>query len=161
MRCLAWCLSVLLTMWWGTLSGGVYHVSPVANTVPGTQLVFSGYSQWMSEWMNGWMNELKHYTGSRETCVVAGECMGKFLPLSGCISLPGNFSRTYLLVLGRLGGSVGWASNFGLGHDLTVLGFEPRVGLCAPGSEPGVCFGFCVFLSLSAPTPLSLSLSQK
>ena len=29
-----------------------------------------------------------------------------------------------------------------------VCGFEPRVGLCADGSEPGACFGFCVSLSL-------------
>ena len=65
--------------------------------------------------------------------------------------------------LGRLGGSVGSASDFGSRHDLTVRGFEPRVGLCADGSEPGACFGFCAFLSLSlCPSPtcaLSLSLS--
>ena len=58
-------------------------------------------------------------------------------------------------------------SDFGLGHDLTVCGFKPRVGLCADSSEPGACFGFCVSLSLSlsAPPPLvlcvSLSLSLK
>ena len=44
---------------------------------------------------------------------------------------------------GQLGGSVGWASNFGSGHDLTAHEFEPRVRLCADGSEPGACFGFC------------------
>ena len=49
---------------------------------------------------------------------------------------------------GRLGGSVGWASDFGSGHDLTVREFKPHVGLCADGSEPGACFGFCVSLSL-------------
>ena len=54
--------------------------------------------------------------------------------------------------LGHLGGSVGEASNFGSGHDLTVCGFEPRVGLCADSSEPGACFGFCVSLSLF-PSP--------
>ena len=32
---------------------------------------------------------------------------------------------------GHLGGSVGWASDFGSGHDLAVCEFEPRVGLCA------------------------------
>ena len=41
------------------------------------------------------------------------------------------------------------------------LRFEPRVGLCADGSEPGACFGFCVSLSL-CPSPIrALSLSQK
>ena len=49
---------------------------------------------------------------------------------------------------GRLGGSGGETSDFASGHDLTVREFEPRVGLCADGSEPGACFGFCVSLSL-------------
>ena len=65
---------------------------------------------------------------------------------------------------GRLGGSVGKASDFGSGHDLTVCEFQPCVGLCADSSEPGACFGFCVSLSLSPPMLtlcLSLSLSQK
>ena len=35
---------------------------------------------------------------------------------------------------GRLGASVGQASDFGSGHDLTVREFEPRVGLCADSS---------------------------
>ena len=52
-------------------------------------------------------------------------------------------------------------SNFGSGHDLTVRGLEPRMGLCADSSEPGVCFRFCVSLSLYAPPPFMLSLSQK
>ena len=50
-----------------------------------------------------------------------------------------------------------------LAHDLAVRGFEPHVGLCADGSEPGACFGFCVSPSLS-PSPahaLSLSLKNK
>ena len=63
--------------------------------------------------------------------------------------------------LGRLGGSVGWMSNFGSGHDLTVCEFEPRVQLYADGSKPGACFGFCVFLSLSLSQSLWVSLSQK
>ena len=46
--------------------------------------------------------------------------------------------------LGRLGGSVGRASDFGSGHDLTVCAFEPRVRLCADSSEPGACFRFRV-----------------
>ena len=50
--------------------------------------------------------------------------------------------------LGRLGGSVGWASDFGSGHDLVVREFEPHVRLCADCSEPGACFRFCVSLSL-------------
>ena len=47
------------------------------------------------------------------------------------------------------------------GHDLTVRGFEPRVGLCADSSEPGACFGFCVSLSAPPLLVLSLSLFQK
>ena len=64
---------------------------------------------------------------------------------------------------GRLGGSVGWASNFGSGHDLMVHGFKPCVGLCADSSEPGACFWFCVSFPLypSPASSLSLSLSQK
>ena len=63
---------------------------------------------------------------------------------------------------GRLGGSVGWASDFGSGHDLAVCEFEPRVGLCADSSEPGACFRFCTSLSLSLPLlSLSLSLQNK
>ena len=64
--------------------------------------------------------------------------------------------------LGRLGGSVGWASDFGSGHDLTVREFEPSIGLCADSSEPGACFGFCVS-SLSAPPCMHslCSLSQR
>ena len=38
---------------------------------------------------------------------------------------------------------------------------EPRVGLCADGSEPGACFGFCVSLSLCPSPTRVLSLSQK
>ena len=45
--------------------------------------------------------------------------------------------------VGAPGGSVGSASDFGSGHDLTVREFEPRVGLWADSSEPGACFGFC------------------
>ena len=44
------------------------------------------------------------------------------------------------------------------GHDLTVRGFEPRVGLCADSSESGACLGFIV--SLSLPLPCSSSVSQ-
>ena len=62
---------------------------------------------------------------------------------------------------GLLGGSVGEVSNFGSGHDLTVRGFEPRIGLCADGSEPGARFRFCVSLPLCPAHALSLSVSQK
>ena len=63
--------------------------------------------------------------------------------------------------LGRLGGSVSWASDFGSGHDLAVREFEPHVRRCADSSEPGACFGLCVCVSLSACIPLTLSLSLK
>ena len=65
-----------------------------------------------------------------------------------------------LLTVGAPGGSVGSASDFGSGHDLTVCEFKPCVGLCADSSEPGACcFGFCVSLSL-CPSPVH-ALSQK
>ena len=66
--------------------------------------------------------------------------------------------------VGHLGGSVGWASDSGSGHDLTVREFEPHVVLCADGSEPGACFqNLCLLLSL-CPFPahaLSPSISPK
>ena len=58
--------------------------------------------------------------------------------------------------LGCLGGSVGWASDFCSGHDLTACELEPRVRLCADSSEPGACFGFWVSLSL-CPSPAQRS----
>ena len=57
--------------------------------------------------------------------------------------------------LGCLGGSVGWAADFGSGHDLAVRGFEPHVGLCADSAEPAWDF---LFLSLCTSPALSLSL---
>ena len=38
--------------------------------------------------------------------------------------------------MGHLGGSVGWASDFGSGHDPAVLEFEPRIEFCADSLEP-------------------------
>ena len=81
------------------------------------------------------------------------------------LSQSGILSRQWCLkcsYLGRLAGSVGWASDFSSGHDLAVHEFEPHVGLWAGSSEPGACFRFCVSLSL-CPSPaqaLSLSLSE-
>ena len=63
--------------------------------------------------------------------------------------------------LGRLGCSIGCASDFSSGHDLTVHEFEPHIGLCADSSESGSCFRFCVSLSLCPSPALTLSLSQK
>ena len=62
----------------------------------------------------------------------------------------------------RGGLGVGWASDFGPGHDLIVREFEPCLGLCADGSEPGAGFGFCVSSSLcpSHVHALSRSVSQ-
>ena len=63
--------------------------------------------------------------------------------------------------MGCLGGSIGYVSNFGSGHDLVVHRFEPHVRLCADSSEPGAYFMDSVSLSL-CPSPtrtLSLSLS--
>ena len=61
---------------------------------------------------------------------------------------------------GRLGGSVGWASDFGSGHDLTVRGSSPTSGfvltawrllqiLCLPRSLPLSCSAQSLSLSLS------------
>ena len=44
---------------------------------------------------------------------------------------------------------------FGSGHDLTVLGFEPRIGLCADSAEPA----WDSLPTLSLPSP-ALSVSQ-
>ena len=60
-------------------------------------------------------------------------------------------------------GAPGWRSRLSVrlqpGHDLAVCEFEPRVGLWVDGSKPGVCFRFCVSLSL-CPSPFhALSLS--
>ena len=64
--------------------------------------------------------------------------------------------RLKIELLGCLGGSVGWVSNFGSGHDLMFHGLEPCDGLCADSSEPGAFFGFCVSLSLSVLPTLTL-----
>ena len=61
--------------------------------------------------------------------------------------------------MGRLGGSVGWASDFGSGHDLAIRGFEPRASgsvLTAQSLEPA---SDSVSPSLSAPPLLVLCLS--
>ena len=57
-----------------------------------------------------------------------------------------------------LDGSVGWGTNFGSGHDLTVCGFELASGsvLTARGLEPALD---SVSPSLSAPPLLMLCLS--
>ena len=62
-------------------------------------------------------------------------------------------------------GVPGWLSRlsvrlliFGSGHDLTVHGIKPRIGLCADSAEPA---RDSLFPSLSAPPLLSLSLSLK
>ena len=60
-------------------------------------------------------------------------------------------------IWGRLGGSVGRASDFGSGHDLVVCGFESQVGLWAGGGEPPRD-SLSLSLSLSLPPSLSLSL---
>ena len=96
-------------------------------------------------------------------------CLGRILggtaqhPLcslrAACCILPSSLNTSFG---GRLGGSVGEASNFGSGHDLIIHESEPHFRLCADSSEPGACFGFCVSLSL-CPFPahaLSLSVSK-
>ena len=64
--------------------------------------------------------------------------------------------------LGLLGCSVGWASNFSSGHDLTVHEFEPCIRLCADSSEPGAYFRFCVSLCpFTLPLIITHTLSLK
>uniref|UniRef100_A0ABI7YY27 KRAB domain-containing protein n=1 Tax=Felis catus TaxID=9685 RepID=A0ABI7YY27_FELCA len=41
-----------------------------------------------------------------------------------------SFLYLYCRDLGRLGGSVSWASDFGSGHNLPVPEFQPCIGLC-------------------------------
>ena len=60
--------------------------------------------------------------------------------------------------VGRLGGSVGWPSNFSSGHDLVVCEFEPHIKLCADCSKPEAPSN-SMSLSLSAPPPQLLCLS--
>ena len=62
---------------------------------------------------------------------------------------------------GYLGGSVGYVSDLGSGHDLTAHGFKPHVGLCADSSESGACFGLCLPLSRPILCLHSVSLFQK
>ena len=60
-------------------------------------------------------------------------------------------------VSGRLGGSVGWASDFGSGHDFRVLEFKPHIRLIAASVEPA---SDPLSPSLSAPPPLMFCLSK-
>ena len=46
---------------------------------------------------------------------------------------------------------------FGSGHDLAVGELKPHIRLHADSSEPGACFGFCVFLSLCSSPACTLS----
>ena len=63
----------------------------------------------------------------------------------------------FLLVSGCPGGSIGQATNFGSGQDLTVCGSKPRIGLCTDSLEPEAYFlSLCPSLCLQ-----SASLSQK
>ena len=52
------------------------------------------------------------------------------------------YEKTKVTTSGAPGWLVGWAADFGSGHDLMVREFEPCVGLRADSSEPGACFGF-------------------
>ena len=65
-------------------------------------------------------------------------------------------------MIGRLGGSVGWAADYSSGHDLAVHGFGPTLGSeqTAQSLEPA---SYSVSPSLSAPSLLALCLclSQK
>ena len=61
---------------------------------------------------------------------------------------------------GAPGGSVGLTADFGSGHDLTALEFEPRVVLRADRLELGACLD-SVFAYLSALLLHTLCLSPE
>ena len=63
-------------------------------------------------------------------------------------------------VVGRLGGSVGQASDFGSGPDFLVCEFEPRIELSAVSAEP-TSDPLSLFLPLPNSLSVCLSLSQK
>ena len=64
--------------------------------------------------------------------------------------------------MGRLGGSVGWAADFGSGHDLTVREFEPRRrALCWQLRAWSLLQILCLPLSDPPPVMLCLSLKNK
>ena len=78
-------------------------------------------------------------------------------------TIPGPLTHTFSFplentgLLGRLGGSVSWASDFGSGHDLMVCGFEPQVRTLCWSLEPASSSVSSSLCALSC----SLSLSQK
>ena len=57
-----------------------------------------------------------------------------------------------------LGGSVGWASDFGPGHNLTGCEFEPHIRFCADSS---MLLILCPSLALPLPCSVSFSLKNK
>ena len=63
--------------------------------------------------------------------------------------------------MGLPGGTVGRVADLGSGHDLTVRELEPRIGLCADGSEPGACFIQISGLPVSLPLPRLCCVSLK
>ena len=90
---------------------------------------------------------------------------GPLYHVTCCIALRSYSLSAIVLIysfVGCLGGLVGWASDFGSGHDLTVLSSSPASGsvLTAQSLEP---VSDSVSPSLSAPPlfMLCLSLSQK
>ena len=131
-------------------------------------------SSWTNYWMSTpqiWIRWLYRQTlelvilclrvSARWACSFFSCWEGRETKASAC-PVSSSFGVTNILKqksLGCLGGSVGWVSHFGSGHDLTVRGFEPHIGLCADSSEPGACFWFSVSFSLSAPPPFVHMLS--
>ena len=61
--------------------------------------------------------------------------------------------------MGHLGGSVGWASDFNSGHEVTVSEFKTRIRLSGVSSEPALTPLSPLSLSVPLP-PSSLSLSK-
>ena len=46
------------------------------------------------------------------------------------------FGLKNILIVGHVGGSVGWASDFGSGHDLKVPEFKSHIRFTAVSAEP-------------------------
>ena len=81
------------------------------------------------------------------------------IPFKQIYLIPSNPMATLgNVLLGHLGGSVGWAPDFGSGHDLTVCEFEPHIKLCADSMEPALD---SLSPSLCPSTALSLSVKNK
>ena len=106
---------------------------------------------WLEGLLSGMAGPIVSWLLSPSTLSAFPEASGAYLFFC-CVSFVSIHCKREEPFWGRLGRSVGEASDFSSGPDLTVRGFEPHVWLCADSSEPGDCFRFCVSPSL-CPSP--------